>query len=316
MSQKIEDQVGSPEKILKESPADLGYMHIPNWLQFPPPDHRDWVFDSIVAGVAVDSQDNVYVSHRGNNAPRLTVWKPDGSFLKVFPGPETTRPHLVNIDEADNVWWVDDGGHCVYKMDQQGNILRIMGKPGVSGFDDYSYNRPTDISWDQQGNLYVTDGDNSNPDTPNRRVLKYDENGKFVKTWGSKGQALGQFDYPHSVFVDSGGSLFVCDRNNWRIQVFDTDGNQEANWTHIGRVYQMCEDANGDYFVSDGQTGRITKFKRDGTVLGFFESPDKENGAEGSLNNAHSLAICSNGDLITGLYQGRVNRWKAPEDGE
>ena len=121
-----------------------------------------------------------------------------------------------------------------------------------------------------------------------------------------------QFDYPHSIFIDSSETVFVCDRNNWRIQVFDTEGNQEANWRHIGRVYQMCEDKNGDYFVSDGKTGRITKFKRDGTVIGFFETPDKEPGARGGLINAHSIAICRNGDLITGTFQGWVERWKAP----
>ena len=94
--------------------------------------------------------------------------------------------------------------------------------------------------------------------------------------------------------------------------MFDKDGNQEANWTHIGRVYKICEDKHGDYFVSDGLTGRITKVRRDGSVIGFFEAPDKKSGIRGRLINAHSLAICSNGDLITGTYQGWVERWKAP----
>ena len=312
MPTALADEIGSPDEILKTSPTELGYTIVPNWLKFPPPEHPDWEFDGVVAGVGVDSKDNVYVTHRGKRAPRLTVWKPDGSLLRVFPGPALTRPHMVNIDQDDNVWVVDDGGHCIYKLNQEGKILLTLGEPGVKGFDNYHYNHPTDIGWDRTGNLYVTDGDSTEPAAPNRRVLKYDKNGKFIKQWGSKGQAKGQFDYPHSLLVDSRETVFICDRNNWRIQVFDTEGKQEANWTHIGRVYKIRETKDGDYFVSDGATGRITKFRRDGSVIGFFETPDKGPGERGGLRNAHSLAICSNGDLITGTYEGWVERWKAP----
>ena len=219
---------------------------------------------------------------------------------------------MVNIDKDDNVWLVDDRGHCVRKMNQKGEVLLTLGEPGVSGFDNYHFKHCSDVAWDPSRNLYVTDGGTTTPRPKNRRVLKYDSHGKFVKKWGKIGQAVGQFDYGHSILVDSKGTVFVCDRNNWRIQVFDQDGNQEVNWTHIGRVYKIREDKNGDYFVSDGQTGRITKFKRDGSVIGFFETPDKERGARGGLINAHSLAICGNGDLITGTFEGWVERWKAP----
>ncbi|MFC2113110.1 6-bladed beta-propeller [Bacteroidota bacterium] len=304
----INAQIGGPDKMLKTSPTNLGYTNVQNWLQFPPPEHPDWEFDGVVAGVGVDSKGNVYISHRGDNAPRLTVWNPDGSFLRVFPGPETMRPHYIEFDENDNIWWVDDGGDCIHKITQEGKILMTLGEYGVPGDDDYHFSGVTDIGWDLDGNLYVTDGDRDN-----RRVLKYNKDGKFIKKWGSKGQDVGQFDYPHSIFVDSKETVFVCDRNNFRIQVFDKEGNQEANWTHIGRVYQIVEDVNGEYFVSDGFTGRITKFRRNGTVIGFFETPDKALGEKGGLKNAHSLAICPNGDLITGTYEGWVERWKAPD---
>ena len=308
--------LGGKDKLLKRSPTDLGYTNVPNWLKFPPPEHPDWEFDGVVAGVGVDSKDNVYVTHRGDRAPRLTVWKPDGSLLRVFPSPKPKRPHMVNIDKDDNVWLVDDGGHCIYKMNQKGEVLLTLGEPGVKGFDDHHFSHCTDVGWDLSGNLYVTDGDDSEPESKNRRVVKHDRFGKFITEWGSIGQAIGQFDYPHSILVDSQENVFVCDRNNWRIQVFDKDGNQRANsnWTHIGRVYKIREDKDGNYFVSDGRVGRITKFRRDGSVIGFFETPNKEPGARGGLINAHSLAICSNGDLITGTYQGWVERWKAPSN--
>jgi len=95
----------------------------------------------------------------------------------------------------------------------------------------------------------------------------------------------------------------VCDRNNGRIQVFDKDGNQLENWTHIvGRPYQIVKNKEGDYFVSDGFAGRVAKFNRNGEVLDSFECK--------KMIIAHSLAICPNGDLITGTYQGGVERWE------
>ena len=305
--------IGSLETILKESPADLGYVNDSNWFKFPPPAHLDWEFDGVVAGVGVDSEDNVYVTHRGNNTPKLTVWNPDGTFQRIFPGPIPVRPHFVKIDKYDNVWLIDDGGHCIYKMNHDGEVLLTLGEPGVKGFDNYHYNHPTDVDWDKDGNIYVTDGDNSEPESVNRRVLKYDSEGNFIKKWGRIGENAGQFNYPHSIFFDSEETVFVCDRNNWRIQVFDKEGNQEANWIHIGRVYVMVEDENGDYFVSDGMNGRITKFTREGTVIGFFETPESEGGDRYSLRNAHSLAMNSKGDLFTGTYQGWVEKWIAPE---
>ena len=300
-------KIGGPETVMAVSPADLGYTNAEGWLKFPPEEYTDWKWDGVVAGVGVDSKGLVYVSHRGDSTPRLTVWNPDGTLNRVFPGPETVRPHYIKFDEQDNVWWVDDGGDCIHKMTQEGEILMTLGEYGIEGDDKYHFSGVSDIGWDATGDLYVTDGDRNN-----RRVVKYDKSGKYITQWGSKGQEPGQFDYPHSLFVEPDGTVYVCDRNNYRIQVFDKNGKQEANWTHIGRVYQIVRNKEGDFFVSDGFAGRITKFNRKGEVLGFFEY-GKEDGERGGLKNAHSLAICPNGDLITGTYQGWVERWKAPQ---
>lgn len=302
--------IGSVEEMLKESPADLGYTNVSNWLKFPPEQHPDWEWDGTVAGVGFDSKGHVYVSHRGEKTPKLTVWNPDGTFLRVFPGPKGNRPHYVKIDWENNdiVWWMDSGDDCIYKMDQDGNILLILGKPGISGDDHRMFSGVTDIGWDSEGFLYVTDGDKEN-----RRVLKYDDKGDFMKRWGSKGQELGQFDYPHAIFVDSKDRVFVCDRNNYRVQVFDKNGNQLDNWTHIGRVYEMVEDKYGNFLFNDGKNGRITKTKPDGTVIGFFEAGE-EDGDPGGLINAHSMDIGPNGDLVTGMYHGWVEYWQAPQD--
>lgn len=300
--------LGGVDKIPKKSPTYLGIKNVPHWLKFPPNEHPDWEWDGVVAGVGVDSKGNVYVSHRGERTPRLTVWKPDGRFLRVFPGPKGRHPHFVKIDwkNDDIVWWVDDGDDCIYKMDQDGNILLTLGEPGVTGDDHYHFSGVTDIDWDSWGYLYVTDGDRKN-----RRVLKYDSAGRFIKTWGSKGQERGQFDYPHGIMVDSRDRVLVCDRNNWRVQVFDTNGNLLDNWIHLGRIYELVEAKSGDFYACDGTTGRITRLTSDGIVVGFIDAPTDE---RGGLRNAHSLAICPNGDLITGMYQGWVERWRVPED--
>ena len=300
--------LGGADKILQQSPTLLGFEHVPNWLKFPPQQHPEWEWDGVVAGVGVDSQGNVYVSHRGNRTPKLTVWKPDGSFLRVFPGPEGNRPHFVKIDwkNDDIVWWVDDGDDCIYKLDQSGDVLMTLGEPGVTGADHYHYSGVTDIDWDSRGYLYVTDGDRKN-----RRVLKYDSKGRFIKTWGSEGQERGQFDYPHGIMVDSRDRVLVCDLNNWRVQVFDTNGNLLDNWTHLGRIYEMVEGHHGDFYACDGTTGRITRVTPDGIVVGFIHKPTQ---ARGGLQNAFSLAICPNGDLVVGMHQGWVERWRAPSN--
>ncbi|MHC4074090.1 MAG: NHL repeat-containing protein, partial [Planctomycetota bacterium] len=207
---------------------DVGLTKIANWLKFPPDEHPGWSWETI-AGVDFDSQGNLYISSRGGTAPPLTVWKHDGTLLRVFPGPKVlTWDHYVEIDRENNdiVWWAVEGDNVVYKMNQDGNVLLTLGTLGVDGSDATHFRGVTDVAWGPTGDLYVTDGARK----ITCRVVKYDKDGNFIKDWGSMGTGDGQFYYPHSVYVTSDERVLVCDRNNGRIHVYDKDGNLLEYW--------------------------------------------------------------------------------------
>ncbi len=280
---------------------DLGLTKIPSWLTFPPDEHPGWRWET-VAGVDFDSQGNLYISSRGGTAPPLTVWKPDGTLLRVFPGPEVlTWDHYVEIDRENNdiVWWAVEGDNVVYKMDQDGNVLLTLGTLGKDGSDATHFRGVTDVAWGPSGDLYVTDGARKKT----CRVVKYDKDGNFIKAWGSMGTGDGQFYYPHSVYVTSDERVLVCDRNNGRIHVYDKDGNLLEYWSDFTKPYGIRRHKDGGFYVSEGSEDRICKIDiHTGNVLGY---------QEGGFNNAHSIAMDPvSGDLVCGYHQGHVERFR------
>ena len=283
---------------VKESPTDLGYHVIPNWLKIP----SDMVIGS-VSGVAVDSQDRTYVFHRGEQAPWLLCFDSKGELLFTRQEPAMGRPHMVAVDADDAVWVCDDGNHVIYKLSATGEILKTLGKKGIAGDDGSHFDRQTDIAFGPNGEMYVSDGDSEGE---NRRIVKLDRDGNFLLEWGKEGIGPGEFAPPHAVTVDDEGTVFVSDRNNWRVQVFDADGKLEAVWSHLGRIYDVVPDGNGDYFTIDGKVGRITKVDQQGNVIGFFGTAGD---GEGQLSTGHSIALCPNGDIVIGHLDGRVQRF-------
>ena len=128
-------------------------------------------------------------------------------------------PHGVHIDNEGNVWAVDDGSHVVVKMDSSGRVRMVLGRLGDPAELPDRFNRPTDIAIAANGDLYVTDG------YGNSRVVKFSKEGKFLKAWGTKGVGESEFNIPHTVTIDKQGLVYVGDRENFRIQVFDGEGN-------------------------------------------------------------------------------------------
>ncbi len=280
---------------VKESPIDLGYKVIPDWAQLP----EGWVLGP-VAGVAADSSDHVYVFHRGHDAPPLLCFDSDGKFLFSWTHISFGRPHMVFFDTDDNVWLIDDGSHIIYKLSQEGEILFTLGVKDVPGEDGTHFNQPTDIAFNAQGEMYVSDG------YGNKRVAKFDPAGKFLQQWGAKGENPGEFALPHAIAVDKEGLVYVADRENWRVQIFHPDGTFVKQWTHIGRPSDLVYASDGYFYICDHPNGRVTKVSVSGEVIGFFGKPGR---APGQLTSAHSITYSPNSDVIVGHLDGRLQKY-------
>ncbi len=133
----------------------------------------------------------------------------------------------MKLDRHGNVWLADSGNHVILQCTPQGNVIRTLGTRGVAGCDERHFNRPADMAITAAGDVFVADG------YGNARVVHFDKNGKFVKAWGQLGTGPGEFSLPHAIALDSRGRLYVADRNNVRIQVFDQDGKLLDQWPNI-----------------------------------------------------------------------------------
>ena len=245
----------------------------------------------------------------------------------------------VRIDPQDNVWVVDSGSNMLIKFDPQGRVVMTFGRkpeavnipavppefepppgPGGAPFGGRgtgagalgdNFNRPSDVAWDAQGNVFVADGQGG---SSNARIAKFDKDGRFVKTWGSKGTGQGQFDAPDAIVVDTKGNLYVGDRGNKRIQVFDNDGNYKTEYHNIGSPFAMCITPGPHQYIytsnsnltTDLENGEIYKMELDGTVVGKFGNAGKGPKEFGTVN---TLDCRSENELYVGeLLNWRVQR--------
>jgi len=203
----------------------------------------------------------------------------------------------VRVDKDDNIWTVDEGTNLVTKFSPDGKVLMVLGRrpPAVDGpvvfpagpnqpSQKYIFCRPTDVGFDPQGNIFVSDG------YCNNRVVKYDKNGRFVAQVGSEksGKMLGEFDLPHGLQVDERGDVWVADRTNNRYQVLDNNLKPIREITNLGVGWTLCispgphqyvfhsnSNPNGNAPGTWETTGEIYKTELDGTVIGKFGKPGK-----------------------------------------
>ncbi len=310
---------------------EISFDSEPDFLKLP-----EHVYLGEAAGVATDSKGNLFVYTRtgGANATiggsrtfthggsRLFEFDANGNFVREigqgvygFLFAETVR-----IDPQDNIWVVDRGSNMVLKFSPDGRIAMTMGrKPeavnlagaeggrgssGVGAPGD-SFNRPTDVAWDAAGNIFVADG------YGNSRIAKFDSNGKYLKSWGSKGAAAGQFDTPHSLAIDAQGNVYVADLGNKRIQVFDNDGNFKTQYANVGAPWAICisQGAHPYLFSSNSNdpdtmdNGEIYKMELDGRVLGKFGRAGKRIQEFGTVNEIDCR-------VPNQLYVGELTNWR------
>ena len=245
------------------------------------------------SGVAINSKGHIFVLHRGPNP--LMEFDADGKFLRALGDGLFDRPHGLRIDAQDNIWTTDARSHVVYKFSPEGRILLVLGVRETAG-EMHSYghlrlfNEPNDMAFGPQGEIFVVQGHGRGEP----KVIKFDKDGNFIKAWGKKGTGAGEFDIAHSIAIDAQGLLYVADRNNQRIQVFDADGTYLRESKHPGTPCGLFIDRDQNLWLAHGHAGRLLKLDLNGNVLGVTGSQGK---APGQFGEAHFLAVSAQGDV-------------------
>jgi sugar lactone lactonase YvrE len=307
-----------------------------------------------VSGVSVNSKGHIFALSRGNTtgpayaaaATQLLEFDKDGKFIREI-GKNLyawSFGHTVKVDPQDNIWVTDKGSDMVIKFDTEGRVLMVFGRKQEASDEDTGpvkhpkpplpaedgrFRQVTDVAWDPQGNTFISDG------YINSRVAKVDKDGNWVKSWGDRGKEPGQFNTPHSIAADAKGNVYVADRGNRRIQVFDGDGKFLRQFVinapvppdakpAIGKIPDEAMMAGGTFapgspwslcitpppnqvlYSSDAWPGRIYKLSLDGKVLGMLGSSGKQLKQFGWI---HAMACPSENTLyVAELLNWRVQK--------
>ncbi len=276
---------------MSEEPAipKLDYEAVPDFFKLPP--GENFVEP---AGVAVNSKGHIYLFHRGKHP--LMEFDPSGRFIRSIADDLFVTAHMVRVDTEDNIWTTDVGSHVVVKLSPEGRVLLALGRMRLPGDDVLHFNQPTDVAFDRNGNIYVTDG------YGNSRVLKFDRYGNFLLGWGMKGSGPGEFDTPHTIAID-GDLVYVGDRENARIQIFDTSGRYLREW-RLGHPFGLVVTPDHFIYMADAIASRILKINRDGKVVGVLRGPER---GQGPHFDPHEIAV----DKDNSVYTAEVLGWRA-----
>ena len=221
---------------IKLGSGKLTYEVLVDWAKLP----EGWSFLEAV-DVAVDHKDRVYVFSRGEHP--LMVFDHEGNFLNSWGEGQFKRPHGITISPDGSLYCVDDGDHVVRKYTPEGKLLTTLGSPGkASPFQEgHPFNRPTKVAIDpRMGDLYVADG------YGNSRVHKFSPDGRLLFSWGQPGSDPGEFNLVHSVGIDQKGYVYVADRENHRVQLFDSQGRYLTQWNNMHRPCGLHIAGNGE----------------------------------------------------------------------
>jgi DNA-binding beta-propeller fold protein YncE len=274
------------------------YRPVAGWPQLPAD-----VTLGPTSAVATDANDNVFVFHRGKRP--VLVFDRSGKFLRSWGDGHVKMAHGLRIDREGNVWVTDIGNHQVMKFTPEGKLLLSLGRKGEPGNGPDQFARPTDVAVTPNGDFYVSDG------YDNTRVLKFSKDGKLLKQWGTKGTGDGQFNLPHAVCLDAKGRVYVGDRENRRVQVFDAEGTFLAKWTEAGAPFGLF--LTGDrLFVADGYANWVTVLDLEGKRVGRF---GEKGTGPGQLGLPHMLCIDSQGSAYVCEINGkRIQKFTPRKD--
>ena len=338
----------SPAFSQQQTPPVIRFDSVPDPLKLP-----DNLYLGEVSGIAVNSKEHVFVLTRGNTtgpayaaaATQLLEFGPDGKYLREIGHNlyAWSFAHMVKVDRHDNIWVTDKGSDMVIKFTPEGRVAMVFGRKQEASDEETGplkhpnpplpaepgrFRQVTDVAFDAADDTFISDG------YINSRVAKVDKNGNWLKSWGERGNGPGQFNTPHSIAVDANGNVYVADRGNHRIQVFDGDGNylrqividvpvppdakpaignipseaQRAGTFAPGSPWTICitPGPNQVLYSADAYPGRIYKLSLDGKVLGVLGTSGKQLKQFGWV---HELACPSENTLfVAELLNWRVQK--------
>lgn len=277
-----------------------------------------------VSGVAVDSHNHVFVFHRAEGSWATDKTKPiasatilcfeggSGKLVATWGENLFLEPHGLRVDREDNVWVTDRGLQQVFKFSHDGKLLLTIGTAHVAGADATHFDKPTDIAFAADGGVYISDGYGNN------RVAKFSGDGKFQFDWGRKGTGPGEFDLPHSVAADKDGLVYVADRSNGRIQVFDANGKFLKMWksAELGRPWTLIVGPDNFLYEVDGgdlkptppDRGQILKLDLQGNIVAKWS---RFGNYDGQIYWGHAITVGKDGAVYVGdVYHGmRVQKF-------
>ena len=305
--------------LAQDSVPEIPFDSVPNLLKLP----QD-LYLGEVAGVAINSKGHIYVFSRGNTtgpayaaaAAQILEFDQNGKYLREIGRNlyAWSFAHAIRVDKDDNLWAVDKGSDMMIKFNPEGRVVMVFGRKKEASDEgaeawkhprpplapiDGQFRQPTDVTWDTQGNIFLSDG------YINSRVAKYDKDGHWVKSFGEPGSGPGQLNTPHSIAADAKGNIYVADRGNRRIQVFDPDGKLEREiridvpvppdartWMgakplqapgqpgtmQSGSPWAICITPGPTQYLysADAFPGRVYKLSLDGKVLGWLGSTGRQ----------------------------------------
>lgn len=282
------------------------YELVDGWAKLP----EGWSFVD-VGGMAIDSQDRLYVLNRSPHP--LIILDRSGNFLSSWGESYFSRPHGIRISQDKDIYCTDDVSQLVSKFTLQGKLIKTMGTKGKASDTGYidnpdlltslatikrggpPFNRPTGIALSSTGEIYVSDG------YGNARVHKFSPDGKLLFSWGEPGKGKSEFRLPHNIWVDKQDRVWVPDRENSRIQIFDANGKFLTEWTDLVRPTDLFIDDEQVVYVSElgNLTPRVSIFTIEGKLLTRWGNEEKDPATD-LFSAPHAITVDSHGDIYVG----------------
>jgi DNA-binding beta-propeller fold protein YncE len=279
-----------PALIVPQNAPELDYLAVADPLTFPA-----GTTIGAAASVAFDAKGHLWVLNRGPQP--LAEFDANGKFIRAFGEGLFTRTHGLRFDRDGNIWVTDVGSHIVVKLNPQGQTLLTLGIKGEPGAWDEAagsrrLNQPNDLAFSSAGDVFIVQGHTPGA-AGDPRVLKFDKSGRFIKSWGGKGKEPGKFEVAHGIAIDAKGLLWVTDRENQRIQIFDADGTFVRELKYAGLPCALEIGSQFIYMVN-GFAGQVLRLDLNGNVLAATGKPGK---GLGEFGEAHFIAVSPKGEL-------------------